>query len=189
MERKMRNLRLILLISMSACIFAQASPSRAADPNSENAPPSADQTISSELADGWRLLRTHNPKGGAEAISITHPADTSRSDIDLVGLMIRCTEKKPEVLVVVLPTLRAGTKPHVTVGASSETTEFLGSIAPPGTLVLLPERASILISDQWQTMQDLFVRVDNEESAIHGFIKLTGLPAALKQLQSTCAAH
>ena len=174
---------------MSACIFAQASPSRAADPHSENVPFSADQTISSELADGWRLLRTHNPKGGADAISITHPADTSRSDLDLVGLMIRCTEKKPEVLVVVLPTLRASTRPHVTIGASGDTTEFLGSIVPPGTLVLLPESASILVSDQWQTMQDLFVRVDNDKSAIQGVIKLTGLPAVFKKLKSACAEH
>ena len=186
----MHNLGLALSVVLATGTFAlQASPSRAADPNSENVPSSADQTSSSELADGWRLLRTHNPKGGAEAISITHPADTSRSDLDLVGLMIRCTEKKPEVLVVVLPTLRPGTRPHVTVGASGDTTEFVASIAPPGTLVLLPESASILVSDQWQAMQDLFVRVDNDKSAIHGVINLTGLPAAFKKLQSTCAAH
>jgi hypothetical protein len=186
----MHNLGLVLSVALATGIFAtQASRSRAADSNSENVPSSADQTFSSELSDGWRLLRTHNPKGGADAISITHPADTLRSDLDLVGLMIRCTDKNPEVLVVVLPTLRAGTRPHITVGAAADATEFLGSIAPPGTLVLLPERASILASGQWQAMQDLFVRIDNDKSAIHGVIKLTGLPGAFKQLRSACAAH
>jgi hypothetical protein len=190
LKPKMHNLGLVLSVVLATGVFAtKASPSRAADPNSENVPSSAGQTFTSELADGWRLLRTHHPKGGGDAISITHPADTSRSDLDLVGLMIRCTEKTPEVLVVVLPTLRAGTRPHVTLESSGDTTEFVASIASPGTLVLLPDSATTLVSGQWQTMQDLFVRVDNDKSAIHGAIKLTGLPAAFKQLQSTCAAH
>ena len=35
-----------------------------------------------ETTGGWRLLRTPNPYGGADAVSITHTAELARSDPD-----------------------------------------------------------------------------------------------------------
>src|SRR5437899_1091146 len=49
---------------------------------------------------GWRLVRTPNPRGGADAVSIMRTADSSRSDIDLAGMAVRCGEIGAEVLVV-----------------------------------------------------------------------------------------
>ena len=58
----------------------------------------------SELAGGWHFVRTRNPYGGVDAISIMHTADTSRSDLDLAGLMIRCSERGPEAVIVLIRT-------------------------------------------------------------------------------------
>ncbi len=38
----------------------------------------------------WRLVRTRNPTGGPEAVSIMQTADIAKSDLDLAGMMLRC---------------------------------------------------------------------------------------------------
>src|ERR1700678_3016016 len=60
-------------------------------------PPSRAQNVGS-----WRLVRTPNVRGGADAVSIMHIADSSRSDLDLAGLTLRCGENGIEALVVVV---------------------------------------------------------------------------------------
>jgi hypothetical protein len=75
------------------------------------------------------------------------------------------------------------------LGKPGNETEFQATIAPPGTLVLLPEQATSLMRGPWQALEDLFVRVDNGQSTIRGVIKTAGLEAAFKKLQTSCAAH
>jgi hypothetical protein len=178
----------LLLVALSVFSEGPTAAVNGADTDNEQAAGS-EQTVSSELAEGWRLMHSHNPKGGADVISIVHPADTSRSDLDLVGLMIRCQESNAEVLVVVLPALPARTRPNVVLGKPGNETEFQATIAPPGTLVLLPEQATSLMSGPWHALEDLFVRVDDGQSTIRGVIKIAGLEAAFKKLQASCAAH
>jgi hypothetical protein len=147
------------------------------------------QAQSSELAEGWRLVRTHNPNGGADTISIMRPADTSRSDLDLVGIMIRCNETTTEVVIVVLPVLPFRIQPQVAFGKPENESQFEAKIARPGTLVLVPQDATILVNGPWQNLDDLFIRVSAGQSIIRGVVKLAGLQAAFKKLQATCAAH
>src|ERR1700752_4793071 len=53
--------------------------------------------------DAWPLIRTPRPNGGPDAIATMRTADTSRSDPDLAGLMIRCREKSGmEVLLALV---------------------------------------------------------------------------------------
>lgn len=146
----------------------------------------AEQPLSSVLAGGWRLVRTPNPDGGADAISIMHAADTSRSDLDLAGLMIRCSETSAEVVIVLLPALPFRARPHVTFGRPGNETQFEATVAPPGTVVLLPRDATTLLSGPWQVVEDLFIRIDDGQSTIRGVVKLTGLEAAFKELQASC---
>jgi hypothetical protein len=61
----------------------------AAGPDS-NRTGGAERARNPESMGGWHLVRTRNPYGGADAISIMRTADASRSDLDLAGLMIRC---------------------------------------------------------------------------------------------------
>ena len=146
----------------------------------------AEPTPGSELAGGWHFVRTRNPNGGADAISIMHSADTSRSDLDLAGLMVRCGESSAEVIIAILPALPFSTRPHVTFGKPGNEIQFEARVAPPGTLILLPNDATALISGPWQTLEDLFIRIDGGQSPIHGVVKLAGLAAAFKKLQASC---
>src|SRR5437870_12087111 len=50
----------------------------------------------SNLKGGWRLVRTHNPRGGEDAVSVMHTADPFRSDPDFAGLTLRCAETGTE---------------------------------------------------------------------------------------------
>jgi hypothetical protein len=177
------------LSSLIAAIFILATvPASAVDgiiPDSGSAG-GAEPTPGSELAGGWHFVRTRNPNGGADAISIMHSADTSRSDLDLAGLMIRCGESSAEVIIVILPALPFSTRPHVTFGKPGNEIQFEARVAPPGTVVLLPNDATALVSGSWQTLEDLFIRIDDGQSTIHGVVKLAGLAAAFTKLQASC---
>jgi hypothetical protein len=177
------------LFPLLVTIFILAtSPASALDPDS-NATGDAERARSSELAGGWHLVRTHNPSGGADAISIMHSADTSRSDLDLVGVMVRCSETNAEVVVVILSAFPFGTRPHVAFGRPGNETEFEATVAPPGTVLLLPGEVTTLVSGPWQTLEDLFIRIDEGRSTIRGVVKLTGLEGAFKKLKAACGVH
>src|SRR5262249_51216293 len=61
----------------------------------------------------WRLVRTPNPRGGPDAVSIMQTADPARSDVDLVGLTLRCSDTGFDVLVVLLKPFPPRTHPKV----------------------------------------------------------------------------
>jgi hypothetical protein len=142
----------------------------------------------------WRLLRTPNPSGGREAVSITQTADMLRSDVDLAGLMLRCGETGVEVLVVLTQPLPLRAHPNVIVDAAGETTDFTATVVPPGAAVLLPKQASTLAAGAWQTAAELSIQVNSAESkgdlsAVHGVIPLSGLSAAFPLLLSNCRSR
>ena len=149
----------------------------------------AEQASGSELAGGWHFVRTRNPNGGTEALSIMHAADTSRSDLDLVGIMIRCSGSGAEVVVVTLPALPFRSRPRVALGKTGDEIQFEAKVAPPGTAILLPKHATTLVSGPWQSLDDLFIRIDNDQSTIRGVVKLTGLEQAFKRLNASCPRH
>jgi len=146
------------------------------------APPSG-----SELAGGWRLVHTPNPHGGPDAISIMHTADTSRSDLDLAGLMIRCNGGGTEVVVVLLRMFPLRARPHVLLGEPGHETRFETTIAAPGTAVLLPGDGKFLVSGSWQIQNDLFIRINDDQTTVAGVVALAGLQAAFKVLVANCS--
>src|SRR5271170_5400862 len=64
----------LLLIAVFILAVVPASGVDGADPDAGNAG-GAERALSSKLAGGWHLVRTHDPNGGADAISIMHTAD------------------------------------------------------------------------------------------------------------------
>jgi len=139
-----------------------------------------------ELAGGWHYVRTPNPHGGADAISIMHTADTSRSDLDLAGLMIRCREGGTEVVIALLRTLPLRARPQVVFGKPGNEASFEATVAPPFTAVLLPGDAATLVNGPWQAQDDLFIRVDEGSTTIRGVVALAGLQTAFRVLVSSC---
>jgi hypothetical protein len=145
----------------------------------------ADQP-STELAGAWRLVHTPNPLGGPDAVSIMHTADTSRSDLDLAGLMIRCNGIRTELAIVLLRAFPLRSHPRITFGRSGHETQFEATVGPPGTAVVLPGDPKVIISEPWQSESELFIRVTDGQTTVSGVVALAGLQSAFNVLRANC---
>jgi len=184
----MAVLRHITTIFVVILIFAIAVPCavNAANPGTGSGRETA-PSANSELAGGWHYVRTHNPRGGADAISIMHTADTSRSDLDLAGLMIRCSESGTEVVIVLIRAFPLRARPHVVLGKPGSETQLEATVGAPGTAVLLPaDTATALVTGSWQTLSELTIRIDDGQTTIRGVVVLAGLQAAFNHLVASC---
>jgi hypothetical protein len=157
-------------------------PTQAADPSKASGAP----VVLGPGAGTWRLVRTPNPAGGKDAVSIFQIADIAKSDIDLVGLMIRCGQPNLETLLVLVSPLPPRAHRKVTLSASGTSQDFTGTIVSPGAAILLPKDATALASSSWKAAPELAVQIDNESDRIKGVIPLTGLKAALPVLLANC---
>jgi hypothetical protein len=139
----------------------------------------------------WRLVRTPNPAGGPDAVSIIQIADTAKSDLDLAGLALRCRDGGFEVIVVLVGTLSARAHPKVAIDAAGTTVDFIATTVPPGASLLLPPAASALASGPWTAIGELGVRIETEQTdgtvgLIRGVIPVVGLREALPSLLASC---
>jgi hypothetical protein len=136
---------------------------------------------------GWRLVRTPNPRGGPDAVSIMHTAEPSRSDIDLAGLMLRCGDSGFDVLIVLLQPFPPRAHPKVKLTTRGTTVELVATVLPPGAALVLPSEATALASGPWQSATELALEVvDNNAAAIHGVVSLRGLAPAVALLRANC---
>ena len=139
------------------------------------------------VAGSWRLVRTPNPAGGTDAISIMQIADPSRSDLDLAGLMVRCGEATTEVLIILVRPFPPNSPHQVTiVSGAGKPVEFTATAAPPGLMLLLPPQANVLADGPWQDASELTIEVADEHAPIYGVVPLTGLAKALIVLRENC---
>jgi hypothetical protein len=136
----------------------------------------------------WRLVRTPNPAGGADAVSIMQTADIAKSDLDLAGLMFRCGERNVETLVVLVRPFPPRAHPKVTAGAGGRSGQFTATVVPPGSALLLPPEASSLAAGPWQSSPELAVEVA-DENPIRGVIALAGLGPAYRMLVANCRSQ
>ena len=146
----------------------------------------AEQPPNSELMGGWHFVRTRNPQGGPDAVSIMHIADISKSDIDLAGLMLRCGDGGAEILVVLIRPFPLRAQPKVTFGKPGSEIHFETSVVAPGTAILLPQEAATLINGPWRSLSELFIQVAAEQVSIRGVVALTGLKPAVDMLMTNC---
>jgi hypothetical protein len=132
----------------------------------------------------WRLVRTPNPRGGPDAVSIMQTADTARSDIDLVGLTLRCSDTGFDVLVVFLKPFPPLTRPKVKLTSGGTTVRLEAAVIPPGAAISLPAEAATLVKGS--SSSELAIEVEDDGNATRGFISLVGLEPALSLLASNC---
>jgi hypothetical protein len=140
------------------------------------------------LPGGWRLLRAPNPQGGPEAISVSHTADVTRSDLDLAGIMLKCSDHGPEIVIVVVTPFPPREQPQVTIAASGQEWRFAASIVPPGAQLLLPPEAVRLATGPWQTAHELSVKITSPGQSFGGVVPVDGLAAAFAELSVKCRA-
>jgi hypothetical protein len=141
---------------------------------------------SAELAGAWRLVHTPNPRGGPEAVSIMHTADTSMSDLDLAGLMIRCNGGRTELAIVLLRAFPLRAHPRVTFGRPGHERQFEAAVGPPGTALVLPGDPATIISEPWHSESELFIRVVDEQTTVSGVVALEGVQSAFNVLTANC---
>jgi hypothetical protein len=137
----------------------------------------------------WRFVRTPNPRGGPDAVSIMQTVDPSRSDIDLAGLTLRCSEREFDVLIVLLNPFSPHAHPKVSLTTRATKVDFEGTVISPGTIVLLPAEAAALVTRSWRSASELAVKVDDGGNAVQGVISLVGLGSALSLLTSNCPSR
>jgi hypothetical protein len=168
---------------------AAAAPSQPPAAMTPLPPAAAPPQASSTGAGNWRLVRTPNPAGGADAVAITQTADIAKSDLDLAGLMLRCGQTGVEVLIVLVEPLPPRAHPKVSVSTGGTAIDFTATVVPPGAEVLLPQDASALADGPWQTAAELTVNVEDSSEQAKGVISLAGLSDALPNLLANCPAH
>jgi hypothetical protein len=137
----------------------------------------------------WRLVRTPNPAGGRDAVAAMRTADGSRSDLDFAGLMLRCGDVEPEVLVVLVRPLPIHSHPNIAIEADSSSVGLIATVVPPGLLVLLPSEATALAKGPWQRIAEVKMTVAEKGISISGVVLLAGLDAAMPQLEASCLAR
>ena len=140
-----------------------------------------------DLDGGWRLVRTPNPQGGPEAVSIMHVSDTSKSDFALAGLTLRCGGMGIEPLLIVLEPLTSGSRPQVTLTAGSSQSQFEASAVQGGMALLLPQTASNLAAGPWQNANELSVEIAIKPVPIRGVVPINGLSKSLQTLTQICS--
>jgi hypothetical protein len=139
------------------------------------------------LTGGWRLIRTKNPNGGPDAISVSHTADLGLSDVNFAGVMLRCGEEDMEVIVVAVTPFSPRAKPEVTVVTSAQEWRFNAEVISPGAELQLPIEAIRLAAGPWQSARQLTIQVVSQEQSFSGVVATEGIGQALATLRAYCA--
>jgi hypothetical protein len=135
---------------------------------------------------GWMLLRSSDPQGGRDAVSMSHTADTVRSDFDLAGMMLKCGEHGTEVAIVALTPLPPRARPEVTISALGQEWRFPATIVPPGAELVLPRDATRMSNSVWRSAHELSIKVTTPQQSFAGVIPIDGLAGALATLSTIC---
>ncbi|WP_051389893.1 hypothetical protein [Bradyrhizobium sp. Ec3.3] len=136
----------------------------------------------------WKFTRTQGTKDGESFAAIMKTADTTQSDLDFAGLIVRCAPKgKIDVLIALIRPFPPRSRPEVTIAAGGSSLTFEASMAGAGTAVLLPDEVSAFAAGKWQTTPSLAIRVKENDSEIKGVIALGGLREAYASLVANCS--
>lgn len=137
----------------------------------------------------WRLIRSRDPRGGADAVAIMRTADMTQSDLGLAGLMFRCGESNIEVVVVTTEPFSPRVQPRVKIVAGAREVQLEAKVVPPFSALLLPAEATVLADGPWQSLPRLSIEIDQAQNAIHGTVDLSGLGPALAMLRASCPSR
>jgi hypothetical protein len=152
--------------------------------------PAADSSAGSTSDDRWSLVVTPPPAHGTrEAVSIMRTADTTRSDPDLAGLMIRCQQEPGlQVLLALVRPLPPRARRDVTINPTMTPTVLHAEVSSQGTGIVLPVEPTMFTTGQWRNLKELAVLIQDPEADIRGVIPLDGIAPALAKLSARCPA-
>lgn len=137
--------------------------------------------------DSWPLVRTPNPKGGPDAVAVMRMANTTQSDPDLAGLMIRCAEKPGlEVVLALVRPFPPRAKADVIVRSGAAPFVLHAQASSVGTALILPIEATVFTTGPWHEWKELVVTIKQPEAEIRGTIPLEGAAPAIARLSASC---
>jgi len=159
-------------------------------PGEEARPNGGRSAISAATSGGiWRLVRTANPRGGPDAVSVMQTADATRSDIDLVGLTLRCSDTGFDVLVVFLKPFPPRRHPKVKLTTAGATVHLEATVVSPGAAISLPAEAAMLVKRSGQSSSELAIEVEDDGNATRGIISFRSSGSGLRFHFSRRIAH
>jgi hypothetical protein len=129
---------------------------------------------------------------------MSHIADTTRSDMELAGLLLQCGLESRDtrlggagltVSIVTVTPFPPRVKPTVVIAADGQEWRFEASVSPPGAELLLPQGAALLASGPWQSARELSIKVSFQERSFDGIIPVDGIGAALARLAANCPTN
>ncbi|KWV58513.1 hypothetical protein AS156_33510 [Bradyrhizobium macuxiense] len=144
---------------------------------------------STPIEGGWRLVRSRDPDGRADAISAMHVVDSANSDPRLAGLSLQCGRDGINVALILLEPMARSARPTVVLTTGGRRAEFEASVIQGGAALLLPADASKLAASDWQSASELSVEIATKPNAILGAVPISGLPTALSYLSQNCHAR
>ncbi|EJN09139.1 hypothetical protein PMI42_06896 [Bradyrhizobium sp. YR681] len=178
----------IVLLAMLGVWLVQARMATAQDcPNCGNPLAQPQFSQSTTLADGWRLVKSRNPSGGGEIVSVMHAVDTAKSDVGLAGMSLRCGAIGPEVILILLDPVQTTGRLPVTLKTGSIKTQFEASVLQDGRAILLPLAATAVSNAAKRGTTEISITVDTQPQTINGIVPLTGLLSALNSLSVHCS--
>ncbi len=134
----------------------------------------------------WRLTHSPNPTGGAELQSILQVAEPDRSDLDLIGMMVRCGRNGPETLLIVLQPFPPRTKIAVKLTARGSSFDVNAGLIPTGAGLTLPIDVQSELSGAWHDAHELTIEIAGDGRKIAGVVKIDGLAPAVANLLPLC---
>jgi hypothetical protein len=151
---------------------------------------SSDAAPADEGTTTWRLIRTPRPNGGSDAMAIMRTADTTRSDPDLAGLMIRCQEKLGmEVVLALVRPFPPRSKRDVVVNLGTTETILHAETSPAGTALVLPIDATAFTTGPFRELSRLSIKINDPEGDIRGATPLDGIGPAIASLSANCLSR
>ena len=137
--------------------------------------------------DLWPLIKTPRPNGGGDAFAIMRTGDTTGSDPDFAGLMIRCREQAGlEVVLALIRPLPPRSKREVVIAPNAGQLVLHAETAPPGTALVLPIDGTAFTTGDWRELKQLSIRVIDPAGDIKGVVPLDGIGPAIAKLSAAC---
>jgi hypothetical protein len=148
---------------------------------------STDASPAEDGTSAWRLIRTPRPNGASDAVAIMRTADTTQSDPDLAGLLIRCQEKLGlEVALALVRPFPPRSRRDVVVNSGAAQTILHAETAPAGTALVLPIDATAFTAGPFRELNRLSIKINDPESDIRGVVPLDGIGPAIGKLSANC---
>jgi hypothetical protein len=109
--------------------------------------------------------------------------DAARSDIDLVGLTLRCSDVGFHALMVFLKPFPPRTHPRVRLTSGGATVHLEARVIPPGAAISLPAEAATLGEGIMAIVFGTRIEVDDNNTVTRGVISLVGLGPATSHVE------